>query len=86
MEVDTFTGYRPLTLCDINLCIYNIRIYYLYRSISDIIHPTNPFHLIVCFELFGHALTLCHLFYKSRKHILCLFVDVCKVSIQFATC
>ena len=51
-----------------------------------IIHSTNPFHLVIRFELFGYALTLCRLLYEPRKHILCLFVDVCKVAVQLATC
>ena len=79
-------GYRPLTLCDINLCIYNIRIYYLYRSISDIVHTSNPLHLIGGFQLLSHALTLCHLLYQPFKRFLGLFVNVSKVVVQFAAC
>ena len=54
-------------LCPRFLCIYQFIVYNLYSSVSDTVHPNNPFHLINGFELFGYALTLCHLFYKSRK-------------------
>ena len=55
-------------------------------SAADIIHPTNPCHLIIYFKFFGHALTLCHLLYEPRKHFFCLLIEVCKVSVQFASC
>ena len=55
-------------------------------SAANVIHPSNPLHLIVCFELFGHALTLCHLFYEPKKHILSLIVYIGKVSVQLAFC
>ena len=34
-------GYRPHALYDRNLSKYNLRIYYFYRPISDVIHPSN---------------------------------------------
>ena len=30
------------------------------RTVADIVHTTHPFHLVGCFERFGHALLLCH--------------------------
>ena len=54
------------------------------RSVFYIIHPPNPFHLIVCFELFGNTLTLCRLIYQPKEKILCLLVNICKIGIQFA--
>ncbi len=42
--------------------------------------------MIICFELFGHALTFCHLFYEPKKHILSLRIYIGKVSVQFAFC
>ena len=68
------------------LYVYDFFVYNFGSSLLDVIHPTNPFHLVVCFELFGYTLTLCHLIYEPRKHILRLLVDVCEVSIQLATC
>ena len=55
-------------------------------SAADIIHPSNPFHLVVCLELFGHAFTLRHLFYVPKKHILSLFINVCKITVQLTAC
>ena len=66
--------------------VYEVCVYHFRSSAADVIHLINPFHLIIRFELFGYALTLCHLLYKPRKHIFCLFVEVSKVSVQFATC
>ena len=68
------------------LVVNYIVIYDFGSSATDVIHPSNPLHLIVCFELFGHALTLCHLFYEPKKHILGLLVYIGKVSVQFAFC
>ena len=70
----------------LRLVVNYIVIYNFYSSISDVIHPGNPLHLIACLELFGHTFTLCHLFYEPKKHILSLFVYICKVSVQFAFC
>lgn len=61
-------------------------IYDFCRYVTDIVHPSNPFHLILCFELFGYALTLSHLFYQPKKHFLSLPVDFGKMSVQFPAC
>ena len=61
--------------------VYNFR-----GSAADIIHPSNPLHLVICFEFFCHTLTLCHLFYETKKHILSLFVEGRKIAVQFAAC
>lgn len=53
-------------------------------SAANVIHPSNPLHLVVCFELFRHALTLCKLPYQLIKHILRLLVDIGKISGQLA--
>ena len=50
----------------------------------NIIHTTNPLHLIIRFKFFGNSLTLCHLFYEPKKHILSLLVDLGKVVIEFS--
>ena len=63
------------------LYIYNLRC-----TVADIVHLPHPQHLVFCFELFGHAITFCHLFYEPKKHILSLFIYIGKVSVQFAFC
>ena len=68
------------------LVVNYIVIYDFGSSATDVVHPSNPLHLIVCFELFGHALTLCHPFYEPKKHIFSLLVYIGKVSVQFAFC
>ena len=72
----------PSVLLGVNqLCIYN-----LFRSVADIVHTLHPQHLIFCFELFGYAFLFGELFYQPKEHILCLIVDISKVSGQFAAC
>ncbi len=56
-------------------------VYDFHCSAADIIHPPNPLHLIVRFELFRYALTLRRLLYKSIKHFFSLLVDISKVSV-----
>ena len=57
-------------------------IYNLHCPIPDIVHPPYPQHLILSFELLGHALTLRHLLCQ-QEHLLCgLLVDVGKIGIQ----
>jgi len=67
----------------LKLSVYQFCVHYFGGSVADIVHPTNPFHLIVCFEFFGHTLTLCHLIYEPKKHILSLLVNLRKVFAQF---
>ena len=43
------------------LGVNQIGIYDFCGSLTNVIHRPNPLHLIVCFELFGNALTLSHL-------------------------
>ena len=48
------------------------------------LHGLYPQHLIVCFHGFGHALGLFHLLNDKAAPFRCLFVQVSKVSMQFA--
>ena len=41
--------------------------------------------MILCLELFCYTLTLCHLLNQPGTHFFCLFVNISKVTIQFAT-
>ena len=55
-------------------------------TVSAGIHPPDPFHLVVGFQRFRNALSICHLFYQPKKKLLCLSVNVRKIGVQFATC
>ena len=68
----------------LRLVVNYIVIYNFGGSATDVIHPSNPLHLIICFEFFGYTLTLCHQFYEPKKHILSLLIYIGKVAVQFA--
>ena len=72
-------GYR----CPLFLIINYFFVYYLHCSIADIIHLLYPQHLIFRFEFFRYIFFLGKLFYQPKKHILCLFVNIGKVAVQF---
>ena len=62
-----------------NLCVDQLMVYDFHCPFPDVIHPLFPLHLILCFELFGDALLLGHLF-RQQEHLLrCLFVDVSQI-------
>ena len=65
----------------VTLCIDQLVIYDLYCPVPDVVHPLHPQHLILCFELFCHALTLCHLLCQQKHLLLRLFVDVGQIGI-----
>ena len=73
-------------LCAYALCIDNICLNYFKCSAADIIHPPDPFHLVVGFQRFRNALCICHLLYQPKKKLLCLSVNVRKIGGQFTTC
>ena len=54
-------------LCAYALCIDNICLNYFKCSAADIIHPPDPFHLVVGFQRFRNALRICHLLYQPKK-------------------
>ena len=60
-----FTAYsgREIVLpaAVLRLVVNYIVVYDFRGSAADVIHPSNPPHLIIRFELFGHALTFYHL-------------------------
>ena len=68
----------------LRLVVNYIVIYDFCGSDADVIHPRKPLYLIARFELLGHILMLCHLFYEPKKHILSLLVDLGKVVIEFS--
>ena len=55
-----------------------------YSPIPDVIHPLYPQHLILGLELFRNALTNGRLFYQLKEHILCLLVQIGKITVQLA--
>lgn len=71
----------PLLLCVDYFCIHDLP-----YPVSDIVHQSDPLHLIFCLELPCHPITLCHLIHQLKKHILCLLVDASKAFVQFASC
>ena len=54
------------------------------NSVFDIVHRPYPFHTILHLGHFGHALTLCHLFYQPRKQFFRLPVNIGKIAVQLA--
>ena len=70
----------------LRLVINYIVIYDFCGSASDVIHPSNPLHLIICFELFGHTFLFGKLVYQPKEHLLCLLVDIGKVSCELTAC
>lgn len=79
MGGDGINYLRPLCLI-----IDQFTIDYFHCSIPDTVHTLHPQHLILCFELFCHALTLCHLLCQQEHLLRRLFVDVGKICIQSA--
>ncbi len=67
-------------LCEYQFCIYNFGC-----SVTDIIHPTNPFHLVFSLKFFCYILFFGKLFYHPKKHILCLLINLGKVAVQLTT-
>lgn len=60
------------------LCQHN-----LLRTITDIVHASNPFHLIGSLEHFCNTLCLRHLAHKLFHHRLSLLVHICQMRPQF---
>lgn len=50
------------------------------------VHFSNPFKLIFRFQLFRHTLPFGIFLYQPRKQFFCLFVNICKITVQFAAC
>ena len=70
----------------LTLCVYQFIILNFYCTITDVVHFPHPQHLIVCFELFGYAFTLCKLFYEPIKHFCRFFVNIGKMVVELAGC
>ena len=48
----------------------------LLGSAADAVHPSDPFHLILGFQLFGHAFRFLHLLDQPVEHFLSRFADL----------
>lgn len=46
--------------------------YSFFRCAADVIHGTDPCHLIFSFHLLGDPLRLCHLLHQQLQHLSCL--------------
>ena len=53
-------------------------------AVADVVHPADPFELVIDFKLFGDALIGFHLIDQLRKHFFCLSVDFGKVVVESA--
>ena len=53
-------------------------------TVADVVHPADPFELVICFELFGDALIGFHLVYQLRKHVFRQSVDFGEVVVEGA--
>ena len=51
------------------------------RMLSILLYP---FHLVLRFQLFGHALLLGVFFYQPKKECLCLFLYISEVTVELA--
>ena len=62
-----------------DFCVYNF-----HSLIADTVHPADPFHRIGGFQRLRDAFRFSHLLYQPREHLLCLPVNVSKITVQLA--
>lgn len=67
-----------------SLCEYELVQNGLSGTVADVVHATDPHHLILPLEFFCHAFLLSHLFNKPKDHFLRLFIDIGKIILQLA--
>lgn len=58
------------------LAVDQLRFHDLLGAVADIVHPSNPFHLVRPLELLRHAFRLRHLLRQGFHHVECLLVDL----------
>lgn len=75
---------RPAVFLLFFSCINQLIVCNLRCPISDAVHLPDPFHLVTGFQRFRNALCICNLFYQPKKQLLCLPVNICKLTIQLA--
>ena len=62
------------------LSIYDFFQHNFLCPIVDTVHDSNPGHLVCCFQFLSHALRYLHLLNNQGQTLLCLFVQIGKVS------
>ena len=83
-EKKSKNGGKDFLAATILLTANQLAIHNLHSPASDIIHPADPLHLVVCLELLRDTFHRCHLLYQSNEHFLRLTVNVGKVAVQFS--
>ena len=68
--------------CHFALCVYEHLVYNFHRTGSNIVHLTDPCHLVGGFQRFGDFLRLGHLLDDSVHQILRLLVNTSEIGIQ----
>lgn len=67
-----------------SLCVYDFLVHNLSCRCSDIVHPADPRHLVICLELFRHALALGHLLNRPGELHFGLLVNVRQAAARLA--
>lgn len=67
------------------LYVYDILVHNFHCVCPNVVHPTDPSHLIDCFQRLSNTLSFHHLLDDGAHHFLCLLVNVGKVAVQLAT-
>ena len=65
------------------LCVYDFLVYNFHRTGSNIVHLTDPCHLVGGFHCFSDLLRLGHLLDDSVHQLLRLLVNAGEIGIQF---
>lgn len=60
-------------------CINQFMTHDLFGGVADIVHPSHPFHLILCFQGFRYTLLFRHLTDDPFLHIKGLLLDICQM-------
>lgn len=66
------------------LYIYKFVHHYFISSFLNAIHSSDPFKLVLGFELFGNVFGFHHLGYEGVEHLPGLGVNLCTVLVEFA--
>lgn len=66
------------------LSIYDFFQHNFFCSVVYAVHGSNPGHLVCCFQFLSHALSDLHLLNNQGQTLLCLLVQIGKVSPELA--
>ena len=56
--------------------------YDLVCPITDVIHGSNPCHLVAAFEFLGDTFLFGKLFYQLKIHLICLLINLLQIRVQ----